>query len=523
MAEIPLYQRNQLPPGPVDQPSYPKIPYELADTGQTDKSGQIRFGQTLFDLSGNVMEKLIQARVGNEIHEFMGSADVIKETFRGKVEANPGASFEDMKLWQDQMMTDIKKLGQGSMLPQSKEYVNNWFAANEDTLKKKSDADIYVIASQHEYQRFRTQIDNYISTGDIQKIKDSYDRQSGSLIYPKNVQAEKDEAVAKAQIVFATNQITTEARQLTIVNKGNWEFAYRYIASAKNQQEFAEKYNIPLEAIKKITLDIKTMFDAEQELAKIELEKQRETDRVNLAKLYDVTDPNYVSILETSSLDQNEKDKRKEGWQTHLKNRLSGKENADDQILVDGLKQDSFKVYLGEKDRKKHIEEINDAFYTEHKLTPTTKDELLAKMDNPLSPAQASAVRSKVNETKQMIVASMGGGVSVNLATGEITGQFQITGEKGQQQLKDRLKWASMYDREITEWVLKNDGDVGKKFEEKASDLQARYTNANYEEIQVKIKAKEERLNKPLEKQYKSGDTRTINGKVYTFNGVDWD
>ena len=205
-----------------------------------------------------------------------------------------------------------------------------------------------------------------------------------------------------------------------------------------------------------------------------------------------------------------------------LEGGLSGKENYDNQIIIDDLKREAFKVYLGETKREDYTKKINNAFYVKHELTANTKDELLAKMDNPLSPAQASAVNSKVSKARQIILASSVAGIALLSNQTPVEAFMASLSKDDKGELADRLKWVQMYDRELTEWVLKNEGDVGKKFEEKAADLQVRYVNAHIEEIQAKIKAKEAGTLLHPERQYKTGDTRTISGITYTYNGTNW-
>lgn len=174
---------------------------------------------------------------------------------------------------------------------------------------------------------------------------------------------------------------------------------------------------------------------------------------------------------------------------------LSGKENIDNQIVIDGLNQKAFSVYSGDSKRDDFIKEVNKEFYLKHNITPKTRDELFAKMDNPLTAEQSKIVEDYVKDTRQQIIAQSSGGMTMDLGGGQ-TYTIRNPGQSDAE-LANRLKWVNLYERALTKYVIQNAGDTGAKFRDYADDLRIYYTNANYKEIQTEIAKSEKK--KPTE------------------------
>lgn len=160
---------------------------------------------------------------------------------------------------------------------------------------------------------------------------------------------------------------------------------------------------------------------------------------------------------------------------------LSGKENYDDHTLIDELRNDSYDVATGEMTRKDFVDKVNDAFYNKHSITEATRDSLLAKLDKPLSDAATTEIRIRAAKAKEIILAYFPG-ISVDMSTGKvhIPETLALT-DPEKVQLADRLKWAGMYEEELTNWIIKHDGDLGPEFRRFADDRKVHYQNASYE------------------------------------------
>jgi uncharacterized protein YnzC (UPF0291/DUF896 family) len=168
---------------------------------------------------------------------------------------------------------------------------------------------------------------------------------------------------------------------------------------------------------------------------------------------------------------------------------LAGKENIDNQIVIDRLNSSAFSVYSGEKTREDFTKEINEEFYLRHNLTPETRKDLLAKMDNPLTPEQSKIVEDYVKDTRQQILAQSSGGLTMDLGAG--TSYVIKNANQSDIELANRLKLVNLYEKALTTYVVKNGGDVGGKFRDYADDLRIQYTNMAYKDIQTKIAASE--------------------------------
>lgn len=158
MADIQLYQRTELPPQMYQtaKPSY----------AMASQQGVEEFGGAVAHLSGNILDRLIQARTDNEIHEFQGFINTAQQNFRGKIQANPGMSFDDMNVLKQKMESEITAASGKLTLPASKRYGTNWMNSNRASLMAAADNDIAGIVSKHEADRLGMTLDNILNSGD---------------------------------------------------------------------------------------------------------------------------------------------------------------------------------------------------------------------------------------------------------------------------------------------------------------------------------------------------------------------
>lgn len=175
MAEIPIYQRNNLPPqqGPAAPP-----PFSLAAEG-----GMIRFGETMENFAGGILDKIVRTKVINEEHTFMGGVNTKIEEFGGWLKNNPNASINDMQLQRDKMMEDISKISDTLTTLDAQNFAKNWHAENKNAIVARTNNEINGAIRDAEQTKFNLFRETYIATGNKKMLEDIYQQmmQSGSL------------------------------------------------------------------------------------------------------------------------------------------------------------------------------------------------------------------------------------------------------------------------------------------------------------------------------------------------------
>jgi len=236
MAEINLYQRSQTP-----QPAQmAKPPMSLAST-----AGQQSAGAAIAGFSGKIFSDLVEAKVNNEIHSFLGEVDTAQQRFSSYVQDNPAASFEDIGKARDTMISEIGQSGQGLSTPKSKEYASNWMVENKETLMMKSQTAVESIISKRELEKFNLLREQYTKTGEIDKLTDLYKRQTGKLVDP-----EIADLMYKSDIAIINNAKTIANTKQNIIgvigSDLNKSRGYEYLDS------LVKKGTIDIEQSKKV-------------------------------------------------------------------------------------------------------------------------------------------------------------------------------------------------------------------------------------------------------------------------------
>ena len=261
---------------------------------------------------------------------------------------------------------------------------------------------------------------------------------------------------------------------LGLAQRGGWDAALQQI----NDPKWQAQSGLSPDDIEKLTNQIENQQTASERA--IEITQQQQEDDFNKRKRAGES-PDYEAI-DKSPLSPEKKEAIKTAWTDFYR----GKSITDDNVLVDTLKQEATKVYLGEVNRDEYTRKVRDAFFKDRKISDSTYDELLAKMDNPLTPEQAKIVSSNVYETRQQILAEVTGGITLDLGGGQSIPLGSRQGEK-EKELQDRLKWVNLYESQLTKWVIENKGNVGREFNQESARLRAIFTNASFAEIQEKV------------------------------------
>jgi len=352
MSEVKLYQRTATGgfhplPKPQGVPALPKPPYQLAD-----RSGERRFAGTLAGIGENLFDKIIRAQEENEYHSFIGASHEREQQFYNLINQKPDMPLNEMLTERDRMIKDIRLYHSKLKLPRSRQSGANWIASNLGTLKERAEGEIGAVSARYANQTFETYRKYYIAN----KMPDELANLIEGAVRAGTVREDigtilLETGYAEINEESAILDIESQARQLAIT--GGWDAAIKYIIDPKNQQEWANDYGISLETVKKITTDLNTMLNAEQEIAKTELEQKREADRDAISKATASLDPNTLTLIDDSSLDEKEQAEKTQRLRTEVERRASGEDIITNSQVYNALDNEVKAYHLAPSTRAK--------------------------------------------------------------------------------------------------------------------------------------------------------------------------
>lgn len=400
-------------------------------------------------------------------------------------------------------------------------------------VKAQYELDLFNIAQQAETTNNPEQFDV------LNKLLDkTYIRASESGMFP---QAQLD--LSRQKTLARITQRKTEFQQQqaveTIVNEA--------VVNGLSETQVRKDTSIPLEIRDKAAdalREVRTADEAQKAIAREQLEIQREKDRDAISKMTEVLDPATPGAIDNSSLDETEQARKQdifkkaisvrtaeqdkdnysrrieeikkvenpkerdrlidklqmdinrnpnltENQQKALVDYAEGKRADKDYVnnhLFDNLSDEATKVYLGYTDREEFERKVDDAFYA-GEFPDTKRGELKAKMDNPLTPAQAKAIQKFKNDTKAILLKEYSSDLFIDEAGNlQLDLASLLKGGKDTEAAQRKIWFVQQYENDITNWVLTHDGNVGKQFRQYAEEAKMRWWNTSEEEIEAELK-----------------------------------
>ncbi len=390
MADLPLYRRNKLPPAE----SGAKPPLSLAD-----RSGQINAGTQIAGFSGKVFEDLVQARIGNEIHAFLGNVNTAQAEFEDYVRNNPGASFEDMGAEREKMLANIESAGQKLTLPDSKNYAENWFAENRNLVKEKSQAAMQNIVAKNEMDKFEILRKGYISTGDKESLVDLYGRHAGKLINSDSARIALEADLAKIDVDLSYNSAFAELQQIAKPATGNEKPDWGKALEQINSVSFQQKYKLNADSIRELTNVIENQKTASEKALKAQQDKDLSGifDKMNAKQI-----PDYNTVF-NSSLPVSGDDSKQKVWEKW--NKVYRGEEADtDPQTAASIKERINNLYRGQETADKIKDDIKKEFNS-GKITNKGNQNnsytgLLNDVDSKWNTIQSGVIKSAYDKAK---------------------------------------------------------------------------------------------------------------------------
>ncbi|MDD5328042.1 MAG: hypothetical protein PHY02_09575 [Phycisphaerae bacterium] len=562
MGEMELYQRNQLPAAGGGG----KPPYRLA--GQpTDRSGQIRFGQTLAGFSGNIFEKLIETRANNEHHEFLGKVSTAQAEFEGFVRANPGAPLEDIQKAKQKMLTDIDTAGQSSQTNIAKEANKNFLLLNREKIEKQADGEVGAIVMRHEEDKFNIQRQIYLKTGNKAALANLYKRHTESGFLDK----ETAEIAYKADTIYINTELEKAQKKqdentaLSLASSIGGKEGLKWLLDEKNTPQLDTDQ-------KKSVISSYNFFE----------KQKQKSQTLNIEKMQDdiaarLNEPDAVKLLaDIDSLpDDPARGVNSKNWYKEVVlNRDKYQTDLD-------VKMDlQFKIDMNEPITKNDIREklgrglsVADEQWLEKRLTDSQGDKRYSQ-----TVKFALENLKKLKTTGEFISGQLGVTVKPedqtiteslqnqkifsaiydefiqwvdehpDAKTGEITAKYQSLVEPTQNQAALGW-WTNLWSYQIlghrlisilgdteeqlqvkrnakfwNQLLQKNDDEVLAEIAKLPTSVQAQWkidkkAGSTPREF---LKKQRDYLFSGVKTPYKIGDKKTINGTTYTYNGKEW-
>lgn len=360
--EVQLYQRSQLPPsriGAVKPLDIPEIsPFEAGA-----------------EIGSSIIQQIRATRAGNEQSEYLGAVATAQERAATQIADNPGMPFEDMDKIQKQMMTEIDQAGKNLQLPESKLYARNFKLRNRLLIEEKFNTQKEAILTGHELDRARINEDILIATRDkpgLVKLFRGTDTEkglSGTLYDPEVAEA----MLAMGLLKIDALQAKFDEEQLINSELASARAVYDQTQDlTKTLDVIRDSEIIPEDRKQELQSDLVTEVGYRKAIEDEELEIQRESDRDVISKA--MADPNVLTTIDNSSLDENEQHTWRERARAEAERRANGEEIITDDAVRTELYNDIMGILSLSKTKKEVLEKAKAARFDPKKPTLSETD-----------------------------------------------------------------------------------------------------------------------------------------------------
>ncbi len=448
MADIQVYQRNQLPPG---RAGLAKPPYQLAD-----QRGLIQAGQALAKFGGDTFDRLIKSRANNEISEFLGTVNSEQEKFEGYIRANPGAGFENMQKERDKMIAAIGTTGEKLTTGIGKRWTTNWLAENKKLLYEKSQSTMEAIVSGHELKRMNFSIDAAIADRDIKKVNHIIDSMSG--INPETGEQTGDKLLIdrelapllKEQYALEINELIKKDAKSIILGVAQSFRDENGEIDLKAGQDYIKKSELSAKFKLEVLRDL-NFWNAQEQQA---LDQQREVDR---GEIYDAIDKGVAPepygmdmrgyIESFKSLDQDEQEKL---WELARKPTVETNYERYDEIrtMIDEVGQGTRKAEDVQQEIKKSVGKDFDVSVAKSLREKLSQKQ---KVDSVLNRPVVKRALKILNDVQKVEIDSKGA-------------------YPAKEEIEDRNKWFGIKN-DFERWLIENPDATDEEIEKKTERI----------------------------------------------------
>ena len=472
MAEFPEIQYAQTVPGVVKQP---RASLDVSTGQEGIARGLMQFGGALAGIADNIYKQESAA----EYSELKRQVD---EKGFAAFNSVTGEEEVDVKLWEN-FQKDLEALQSkkpnvtAGLQRHINEVMPNW----KDSFDKKHLA----IRKNSAHAKFEFEYKSLLSKGDTEGAKKILDFQLLTQDIPEPEYASKlsslpnDSVLEQAYSMALDGNYTgadTKLSELSKPTDEQKEYRNKIASQARVQvKEAASEANKQL-----------TDLMAKQQLTIPEIQSRRNV------------------------LDDND-------YKAWTKIAMNPADKAGNIIQATELKSAAMDVWRGALTRDELDSRIRNSLADSGGINDEQYASIVSAADTQLKQSQAEDIRRFSRDAANVILGQYSGLMQFD-ALGNLTG-VNLAGLSGDEveDTKYRMHFLSLYEQGLRDWVADNPTASGKEFYQFASEEKMRYWNTSLE--RMKAIAKQPIIRKV---EYKTGDTRIINGVTFTFDGTKW-
>lgn len=208
------------------------------------------------------------------------------------------------------------------------------------------------------------------------------------------------------------------------------------------------------------------------------------------------------------------KDNDYESW---IKIAMNPADKTGNIIQATELKSAAMDVWRGTLTREELDNRVRTSLADATGINDLQYASIVSAADTQLKQAQAEDIRRFSRDAANVILGQYSGLMQFD-ALGNLTG-VNLAGLSGDEveDTKFRMHFLSLYEQGLRDFIADNPKASRKEFYEYSLDEKMRYWNTSLESMKALAK-------QPIRSvvEYKEGNTRTINGIIYVFDGIKW-
>ena len=353
--DVQLYQRQELPPTRVGAVKPEHIP-------------ELGVGEVIAGFAGTVFDKIWATRAANEESEYVGSIETALGEFETAVADSPGMSPENLKKLKDATLAKIDDFSKLATLPKSKQYIKDFALKNRGRIGARLNTSVEEIITEQELGRAKINLDMLVAARDSAGVTKLFfgtetkpQGLSGTLIDPETatlMHAAAQDKINVLQSKFDAGEAQADAFDIwqdTITEEnpeGDLTKAFEFINADPRIPESDKQ-----EAESELRMRV---YNRRAEDERINEEK-READRDIVSKAIQSADPNVLTTIDNSSLDEAEQYTWSQRAKAEADRRSKGVDIVTDPELRSNLYSGIFEVLTGAKTKKQVLDEAKAA------------------------------------------------------------------------------------------------------------------------------------------------------------------
>jgi len=471
-ANFPAIQYSQTVPGVVRQP---RASMDVSTGQEAISRGLMQFGGAL----AGIADTIHQQESAAEYSELKRQVDE-----RGYAAFNSVSGDEeaDVKIW-DTFEKDLATLQskrpnvQAALQGHINEVIPNW----QDSFNKHS----LGVRKKNAHDKFELEGGSALASGNLQE----YYQQLNTRFAVKDItQTEFDFKMKNAP----NDSVLGQAHSMTL--DGNYVGADNKLSELSDPTDEQKAYRNKIASEARVQVK-EAASEANKQLTDLMAKHQLTIPEIQLRRnvLYDNDYESWTKIA------------------------MNPADKAGNIIQATELKSAAMDVWRGTTTRDELDNRIRNSLADENGINDEQYASIVSAADTQLKQSQAADIRRFSRDAANVILGQYSGLMQFD-ALGNLTG-VNLAGLSGDEveDTKYRMHFLSLYEQGLRDWIAENPTASGKEFYQYASEEKMRYWNTSLE--RMKAIAKQPIIRKV---EYKIGDTRTINGITYTFDGKKW-